>query len=330
MTYGIALLGAGRIGQVHANAVSFNAEATLVGVTDDVAAAASALAMRHRCEINTADHWINSASIHGVIIATPTDTHADLIEQCVKAGKAVFCEKPIDLDFARVQACLKFVDDNNGRLMIGFNRRFDAQFMALKAAIDQGQVGEVEQLIITSRDPAPPPLEYIKRSGGIFRDMMIHDFDMARFLLGEEPVSVTATGSCLVDKSLDGIDFDTATATLTTATGKQCIITNSRRASYGYDQRAEVHGSAGMASIDNPKPNPLTLANGNGYATSPLHDFFMTRYTEAYAHELDCFVSWMAGETVQVPTGPDGLASLLLADAAEESARSGQAVVIKP
>ena len=328
MTYGIALLGAGRIGQVHAYAVSMNAEVTLVGVTDEVEVAASALASQHGCVINTAEHWINSDAIHGVIIATPTDTHADLIEQCVKAGKAVFCEKPIDLDSARVRACLKVVEENNGRLMIGFNRRFDAQFMSLKAAIDQGQVGDVEQVIITSRDPAPPPLEYIKRSGGIFRDMMIHDFDMARFLLGEEPVSVTASGSCLIDKSLAGIDFDTATATLTTASGKQCVITNSRRASYGYDQRAEVHGSEGMASIDNPKPNLLTQANGHGYTTGPLHDFFMTRYTEAYAHELDCFVSWMVGEVVQVPTGPDGLASLLLADAAYESAHSGQAVIV--
>jgi len=264
-----------------------------------------------------------------VIIATPTDTHAELIEQCVRAGKAVFCEKPIDLDANRVRECLAVVDEHKGRLMVGFNRRFDTHFMALQASVANGQVGQVEQVVITSRDPAPPPLDYIKRSGGIFRDMMIHDFDMARFLLDEEPVSVSATGSCLVDATMEGVDFDTATATLTTASGKQCVITNSRRATYGYDQRAEVHGSAGMASIDNPKLDLVTSANGEGYKTGPLHDFFMTRYTEAYARELDSFIDWLAGESVDVPTGADGLASLLLADAAAESAATGRRVSVK-
>ena len=329
MSYGIALLGAGRIGQVHARAVSTNRRATLVGVADAMDAAATALASEHNCAVNTAEHWIQSDAVDGVIIATPTDTHADLIEQCVKAGKAVFCEKPIDLDAERVRSCLAVVEAHQGRLMVGFNRRFDAHFMALKAAIANGKVGQVEQVVITSRDPSPPPVDYIKRSGGIFRDMMIHDFDMARFLLGEEPVSVSASGACLVDPALEGLDFDTATATLTTASGQQCVITNSRRASYGYDQRAEVHGSAGMAAIDNPKMDLLTSADGDGYKSGPLHDFFMTRYTEAYARELDCFVNWLAGEAVDVPTGADGLASLLLADAAEESAASGCRVTVK-
>lgn len=329
MTYGIALLGAGRIGQVHARAVTANSRATLVGVADAMAPAADALAREHNCTVNSADHWIQSDDVHGVIIATPTDTHADLIEQCVLAGKAVFCEKPIDLDSKRVRSCLDVVEANKGLLMVGFNRRFDAQFMALQQAIAKGDVGQVEQVVITSRDPSPPPVEYIKRSGGIFRDMMIHDFDMARFLLGEEPVAVSATGSCLVDASLEGVDYDTATATLTTASGKQCVITNSRRATYGYDQRAEVHGSAGMAAIDNPKLDLLTRGDAQGYSTGPLHDFFMTRYTEAYARELDCFVDWLGGESVDVPTGVDGLASLLLADAAAESALTGNRVSVK-
>jgi len=330
MSYGIALLGSGRIGQVHARAVSANARASLVGVADAMEAAAQALASEHNCTVNSSDHWINSADVHGVIIATPTDTHADLIEQCVRAGKAVFCEKPIDLDAARVRECLTVVDENDGRLMVGFNRRFDSHFMALQSKVASGDIGQVEQVVITSRDPAPPPVEYIKRSGGIFRDMMIHDFDMARFLLGEEPISVSATGSCLVDASLQGLDYDTATATLTTASGKQCVITNSRRATYGYDQRAEVHGSTGMASIDNPKLDLLSTANADGYNSGPLHDFFMTRYTDAYARELDSFINWLAGESVNVPTGADGLASLLLADAAVESAITGQRVSVKP
>lgn len=329
MSVGIALLGAGRIGQVHARAVAANPNAKLVGVADAVESAAQSIADSTQCRVDTADRLIGSSEVQAVIIATPTDTHADLIEQCVLAGKAVFCEKPIDLDTSRVRDCLRVVEQHAGRLMVGFNRRFDSQFMALQSAIAKGSVGEVEQLIITSRDPAPPPLEYIQRSGGIFRDMMIHDFDMARFLLGEEPVSVSAFGSCLVDKELQGIDFDTATAVLITASGKQCVITNSRRASYGYDQRAEVHGSSGMAAIDNPKLDLLTSANANGYLQGPLHDFFMTRYAEAYARELESFVRWMAGEAVSVPTGVDGLASLLLADAAAESARSGQSVAIE-
>ncbi len=328
MTYRIALLGAGRIGQVHAQAVNSNEHATLLGVSDAMPEAQQALADKYSCRTGSSAQFIAADDVDAVIIATPTDTHAELIEQCVLAGKAVFCEKPIDLDAERVRACLAVVDANNGRLMVGFNRRFDAQFMALQQTIVKGSVGQVEQVIITSRDPSPPPVDYIKRSGGIFRDMMIHDFDMARFLLGEEPVAVSATGSCLVDKALEGLDYDTATATLTTASGKQCVITNSRRATYGYDQRAEVHGSAGMAAIDNPKLDLLTRGDAQGYSTGPLHDFFMTRYTEAYAHELASFISWARGESVTVPTGVDGLASLLLADAAEQSARSGQTVAV--
>ncbi len=328
MSFKIALLGAGRIGQVHARAVAANPRASLVGVSDAMQPAADALAAQYCCRVGSSSSFIEADDVDAVIIATPTDTHADLIEQCARAGKAIFCEKPIDLSADRVRACLEVVTEHKAHLMVGFNRRFDAHFMALKAAIDSGKVGQVEQIVITSRDPAPPPVDYIKRSGGIFRDMMIHDFDMARFLLGEEPVSVSAAGSCLVDSSLDGIDFDTATATLITASGRQCVITNSRRASYGYDQRAEVHGSAGMAGIDNPKLDLLTCANGDGYSTGPLHDFFMTRYTEAYAHELNSFVDWAAGNTVDVPTGADGLASLLLADAAVESASTGRTVTV--
>ncbi|MGB0865656.1 MAG: inositol 2-dehydrogenase [Granulosicoccaceae bacterium] len=324
MTLRIAVLGAGRIGQVHAKTVAASADAELVAVADAFAEAADKLAAQWDCAVGEVDVLINDAAIDAIIICTPTDTHADLIEQAARAGKAIFCEKPIDLNADRVRACLEVVEQSQAKLMVGFNRRFDPHFAALECAVRGGAVGEVEQVIITSRDPAPPPVEYIKRSGGLFRDMMIHDFDMARFLLGEEPVSVSAVGSALADPSLSGIDVDTATAVLTTSSGKQAVITNSRRASYGYDQRAEVHGSAGMASMDNPRVTSLQTANAAGYTVEPLHDFFMTRYTEAYANELSSFVRWVGTGQGDVPSGLDGLKALMLADAAEASLSSGK------
>ena len=179
--------------------------------------------------------------------------------------------------------------------MVGFNRRFDPHFAAVRKAIDDGSIGAVEMVTITSRDPGAPPVDYIKRSGGIFRDMTIHDFDMARFLLGEEPVPVSAHGSVLVDKKIgEAGDFDSVSVILETATGKQCVISNSRRATYGYDQRIEVHGSKGMVAAENQRPVSIELANASGYTRPPLHDFFMTRYTEAYANEISTFIEAMA------------------------------------
>lgn len=252
MTVRFGLLGAGRIGKVHAKAVSGNADARLVAVADAFPAAAEAIAGAYGCEVRTIDAIEAAADIDAVVICTPTDTHADLIERFARAGKAIFCEKPIDLDAERVRACLKVVSDTKAKLMVGFNRRFDPHFMAVRKAIDDGRIGEVEMVTITSRDPSAPPVDYIKRSGGIFRDMTIHDFDMARFLLGEEPVSVTATAAVLIDKAIgDAGDYDSVSVILQTASGKQAIISNSRRATYGYDQRIEVHGSKGAVAAEN-------------------------------------------------------------------------------
>ena len=326
MAINIALLGAGRIGQVHAAAIVGSEGARLVSVSDAFADAANSIAGRFGCTVTDVDSAINSAETDAVLIATPTDTHADLIEQCARAGKAIFCEKPIDLDIERVSACLAVVSECNARLMVGFNRRFDPHFMAVKQAVDDGSVGEVEQVQITSRDPGLPPIEYLGRSGGIFRDMMIHDFDMARYLLGEEVTQVMATGSVLVDPAVaEQDDVDTAMAILTTASGKQCVITNSRRASYGYDQRIEVHGSKGMVCADNPRQDTVEVAGEAGYHRGPLHNFFMTRYTDAYANEIRWFVDWVSGDDVQVPGGHDGLMSLRLAEAALRSSHSGKA-----
>jgi myo-inositol 2-dehydrogenase/D-chiro-inositol 1-dehydrogenase len=327
MTVRFGVLGAGRIGKVHAKAIGTNAGAKLVAVADAFEKAATDLATAHGCEVRTIDAIEAADDIDAVVICTPTDTHADLIERFSRAGKAVFCEKPIHLDAERVKACLKVVEETGATLMVGFNRRFDPHFAAVRKAIDDGAIGKVEQVVITSRDPGPPPAEYITRSGGIFRDMTIHDFDIARFLLGEEPVAVQATGSVLVDPEIGRLgDFDSVSVILSTASGKQAVITNSRRATYGYDQRIEVHGSEGMVAAENQRPVSIEVAGPKGYTRPPLHDFFMTRYTEAYANEIGAFVEAVNTGTKPSPSGRDGLIALQLADAALKSATEGKTV----
>lgn len=327
MTIKFGLLGAGRIGKVHAKAITGDANAKLVAVADAMPAAAQAIADQYGCDIRSIDAILVAKDIDAVVICTPTDTHADLIEQFVKAGKAVFCEKPIDLSLARVKACLEVVRAHKGTLMVGFNRRFDPHFRAVRAEIDKGSIGEVEMVVITSRDPGAPPVDYIKRSGGIFRDMTIHDFDMARFLLGEEITEVVATAAVLVDPAIGKAgDFDSVQVLLKTASGKQAMISNSRRATYGYDQRIEVHGSKGAVSAENQRPVSIEVANAQGYTRPPLHDFFMTRYTEAYAAEIATFIAALTGKGAAEPTGEDGLIALALADAAVMSVAEGRIV----
>lgn len=329
MTVRFGLLGAGRIGKVHAKAVSGNPDATLVAVADAFPSAAEAIAAQYGCAVRTIDEIEAAGDIDAVVICTPTDTHADLIERFCRAGKAVFCEKPVDLDVERVRTCMKVVKETNGKLMVGFNRRFDPHFMAVRAAIDAGKIGHVEMVTITSRDPGAPPVDYIKRSGGIFRDMTIHDFDMARFLLGEEPVTVTATAAVLVDEAIGKAgDYDSVSVILQTASGRQAIISNSRRATYGYDQRIEVHGSKGMVSAENQRPVSIEVATGDGYTRPPLHDFFMTRYTEAYANEIAGFIGSLEKGAPLAPSGADGLAALVIADAALKSVKEKRQVSI--
>ncbi|TGQ54725.1 inositol 2-dehydrogenase [Mesorhizobium sp. M1C.F.Ca.ET.193.01.1.1] len=327
MTLRFALLGAGRIGKVHARAVASNPQAKLVAVADAFEKAATELATAYGAEVRTTDAIEQAKDIDAVIICTPTDTHADLIERFANAGKAIFCEKPIDLDVQRVEKCLAVVEKAGATLMVGFNRRFDPHFAAVRKAIDDGAIGTVEMVTITSRDPGAPPLDYIARSGGIFRDMTIHDFDMARFLLGEEPVAVSAHASVLVDKKIgEAGDFDSVSVILETASGKQAVISNSRRATYGYDQRIEVHGSKGMVAAENQRPVSIELANDKGYTRPPLHDFFMTRYIDAYANEIAAFIAAATAGKKAAPSGKDGLVALKLADAALQSAKTGKAV----
>ena len=324
-----AVLGAGRIGQVHARAITSVPGAELVAIAEPFEAAAKAAQAAFGCAIRSIDEIAAAGDIDAVVICTPTDTHADLIEKFVRAGKHVFCEKPVDLDVARVKAALATVKAEGGTLMVGFNRRFDPDFMALKSAIDAGRVGEVEMITITSRDPGAPPAEYIKVSGGIFRDMTIHDFDVARWLLGEEVETVYAAASVLTDPKIGELgDYDSATVVLRTASGKQCTISNSRRASYGYDQRIEVLGSKGLVSARNTHEANIELADGAGFSRPPLLNFFMTRYTAAYANEIAAFCKAVADGTPTPTTGEDGLKALELAEAALTSARTGAVVKV--
>jgi myo-inositol 2-dehydrogenase/D-chiro-inositol 1-dehydrogenase len=301
--------------------------ATLVAIADSVAASAKTVQDAYGCDIRTVDAILASTDIDAVVICTPTDTHADLIERFTNTGKAVFCEKPVDLSLVRVKACLKVVQANQGTVMVGFNRRFDPDFMGVKAAIDAGSLGDVEMVTITSRDPGAPPADYITRSGGIFRDMTIHDFDMARWLLGEEVDSVLAAASVLTDKKIGDLgDFDSVNVILRTASGKQAVITNSRRATYGYDQRIEVLGSKGMAQAENQGENRVVLADKSGFHAAPLLNFFMTRYIAAYANEIAAFVAAVKNGTETPTTTHDGLMALALAEAALKSVAEGRAI----
>jgi myo-inositol 2-dehydrogenase/D-chiro-inositol 1-dehydrogenase len=323
------LLGAGRIGKLHGANIAASPKAKLVAVADIDQAAASALAAAHGAEARSPDDIIGAADIDAVLVGTSTDTHADYIEQAVNAGKAVLCEKPVDLDAKRIEACLKVVDKAGMPLMIGFNRRFDPNFASLKRRLNDGAVGDVEMVTIMSRDPGPPPIAYIERSGGLYRDMMIHDFDMARFLLGEEPVVVHALGSVLVDPAIGKAgDVDTAMVMLRTASGKLCQISCSRRATYGYDQRIEVHGSGGMIRAGNIHETTVEIAGKTGFTSDPVMNFFLERYTRAYQDELAAFIDAVENGTAASPSGHDGLMAQRLADAATESSQSGKPVTL--
>ena len=298
----IALFGAGRIGAIHAANAAAHPGLTLKYVADPVADAAQRLASRLGAAVTSAEAALADPEVAGVIIASSTDTHLDHCLAAAKAGKAIFCEKPIDLDLGRVRAAAPALAD--ARLLLGFNRRFDPNFQALKAQLDVGAVGALESLNITSHDPAPPPIAYIKVSGGLFRDMAIHDFDTARWLLGEAPVSVFAAASALVDPAIGAAgDVDTAKTLLRTASGKLCLISNSRRSGYGYDQRIEAFGAAGMARAGNVTLTTLAAWTEAGAAASPFQNFFLDRYAE-------------------------GLAALALAEAAAESAATGRSVAL--
>jgi myo-inositol 2-dehydrogenase / D-chiro-inositol 1-dehydrogenase len=319
------VLGAGRIGKVHARTIAASGKAKVAYIADAMPKAAADLAAEVGAKVASVEEIIAAKDVDAILIATPTPFHADQIEAASNAGKSILCEKPVSLSVERIEQCLKVVEKNRTTLMIGFNRRFDPNFAALQKRLREGAVGSVELATIISRDPAPPPPEYVKSSGGIFRDMMIHDLDLARFLVGEEFVTVTALGAALVDPRIgDEGDCDTAAVQMQTASGKIAVITNSRRAAYGYDQRIEVHGSKGMLRAGNIHNTTVEAATADGFRVDPILHFFTERYGQAYANEVLSFIDAVASGKTPSPSGHDGLQAQKLADAATLSWQTGK------
>ena len=327
----MAVLGCGRIGKMHADNIALHDRTELVGVFDVHAPAAKEVAEKHGVDVfETAAAAITSKQVEALLIATPTPTHVDMIEQAVTAGKAVLCEKPIDLDLARVNALQQRIAGKDVPIMLGFQRRFDPGHAAAEQAARNGEIGELHQVIITSRDPGMAADAYIETSGGIFRDMTIHDLDLARFMLGEEVTTVCAHGSRLVDPALMQRcdDYDTVAVTLITKSGKQAVITNSREAVYGYDQRVELFGSKGMVISENHRDHDMSkhLATATN-VSAPLQHFFIERYDKAFNAEIGFFVDAVK-DGADIPIGlEDGRLALLLADACCKSIAEGRSIL---
>src|SRR4051795_4893603 len=323
-----AILGCGRIGRMHARNIKAHPRAELIGVYDVAAKAADEVASELGAKVlGSVDEALNDPKIDAVFIASSTDTHVDLITRSAKAGKAVLCEKPIDLDIAHVEACWNEIGKLDPLVMIGFNRRFDPSFKALRDRIQGGELGQLEQVVIPSRDPAPPPAQYVKGSGGLFRDMTIHDFDMARYLAGDI-VEVQAMGGNLIDPGIKEVgDIDAAMILLRAASGALVHINNSRRCSYGYDQRIEAFGEKGMLQAQNRRPTTVEAWGANvTEARDPVLNFFIERYFEAYMAEIDHFVDCVEKRQTPLASFTEGREALRLADAALESLRTGQIV----
>jgi len=321
--------GAGRIGGIHAENIARHPGARLAAIVDVDLPAAESLASRHAAVVRTQASALADPAIDAVVIASSTNTHADLVEAAARAGKAIFCEKPLDLDRRRAESCLAVVAECGVPLMVGFNRRFDPHFARLERQLRDGRIGRVELLSITSRDPSPPPIAYVRVSGGLFRDMMIHDFDMARWLLGEEPVEIFAAASVLTDPAIgDAADVDSAVVTLRTGSGALCQISNSRRAVYGYDQRIEILGSKGALRADNVLLSTVAFAGAEGIVSDKPLPFFLERYAEAYRLEIDHFVDALTRGAPPAPGGSDGVKALVLADAALQSVQTRRAIAL--
>ena len=332
-TLPIGIIGAGRIGNVHTETLAFRLpEAAPLVIADINRAAAEQLAAR--CGIPgvaaSADEILADRRIEAVLICSSTNTHADLIVQAAQAGKHIFCEKPIDLCLSKVDTTLAAVTKAGVKLQIGFNRRFDANFARVRQSVTSGEIGKPHLLHIISRDPAPPPLAYIKVSGGIFLDMTIHDFDMARFLIGDEVEEVYAAAAVLVDPEIGQAgDLDTAVITLRFRNGVIGTIDNSRKAAYGYDQRVEILGSDGSVATGNCYPNQTLISTGSAIRRDLPFQFFMDRYTESFANELRAFVLAVLEDRPTPVTGIDGRAALRMGLAARKSYDERRPVKVK-
>ncbi|MGD9049084.1 MAG: inositol 2-dehydrogenase [Anaerolineae bacterium] len=326
----VALIGAGRIGRVHAENLVFRIpEANLVAVSDIFVEAAETLAAELQIPAVYQDPApiMEDESVDAVLICSSTNTHAQFIEAAAEAGKQIFCEKPIALDLPKIDRALAKVEQAGVKLMVGFNRRFDPNFWRVREIVSHGEVGAPHILRITSRDPAPPPIEYVRVSGGIFLDMAIHDFDMARYLMGDEVESVYAAGGVLVDPAIgEAGDVDTAVITLHFASGALGVIDNSRQAVYGYDQRVEVFGSAGSVAADNDYPNTAMVSDAQCVHRDLPLNFFMERYTQSYVAEINAFVQCILDDTPPPVSGLDGRAPVVMGYAAIKSLAEGRPV----
>jgi len=323
----VALFGAGRIGSIHAGNLARQPGVHLKYIADVNRSAAVALAAKHRAEVRAADAIFAEEAVTAIVIASSTDTHAELIQRGAASGKAIFCEKPVDLDIVRARACAQAVGKAGVNCMIGFQRRFDPTFAALKARLVSGEIGDPEMLVVTSRDPGPPPIDYVSTSGGIFKDMLIHDFDIFRWILDDEALTLYATGSCLTDPAIAGVgDIDSAVVTIRTRRGRLAQINTSRRAAYGYDQRFEVLGSKGMLQAGNHAPTEVFAHTAVNVSRDKPEHFFLERYRVAYANEMAHFFDALATGKPPWTTIQDGVKALELADAATRSWRERRAI----
>jgi myo-inositol 2-dehydrogenase / D-chiro-inositol 1-dehydrogenase len=324
----MAVLGCGRIGRMHARNLARHPRVKLISVFDVASDVARETAGELGVEAaNSVAEVLDDRSVRAVLIASPTDTHVSLIDAAVKAGKAVLCEKPIDLDLERARKGWREIAARRPLVMLGFNRRFDPSFRALRERLHSGEIGKLELAVITSRDPAPPPAAYIKASGGLMRDMTIHDFDMARYLAGDI-VEVHAFGANVVDPEIGRLgDIDTCTISLKASSGALLQINNSRRCAYGYDQRIEVFGSGGMLQAGNQRATTVeSWGSERTEARDVLLNFFIERYRQAYDLEVDAFVAALESGSPMSPGYEDGVAALSLAAAAQQSLESGKTI----
>ena len=326
----VGLLGTGRIGRLHAETIASHSESTLYAVSDIDSGSANEIAVQYGAALKSSEEIISDPNVDAILIATSTDTHSDFIEKASLAGKAVLCEKPVDLNLSRAQECLKKVSAANNHIMIGFNRRFDPNFAQLKKSLDDKEIGKSELLTITSFDPAPPPVSYVKTSGGLFRDMMIHDFDLSNFIMDELPVTISAVGHSLINPEIGAAgDVDTAVVTMIYADGKIAVIKNSRRAAYGYDQRIEILGSEGLLQAENIVENSVVKSTKAGVLSAKPKYFFLERYMSAYTAEWDAFIKSLKENTIVPVTLEDGVAALAMAEAATLSQRTGKSIQLK-
>lgn len=325
----VAIFGAGRIGKIHAGNIVKQPGVRLKFVVDPDAQAAAALASQYDASVGTVEGVFADRAIRAVAIASSTDTHADLIQRGAASGKAIFCEKPVDLELARARECAAAVERAGVPCMIGFQRRYDPTFSAAKSRIDAGEIGTPEQLVITSRDPGAPPLDYLKRSGGIFKDMLIHDFDVFRWILADEAQTVYATGSVLTDPNVTKADdVDVTAVAIRTKSGRLALINTNRRAAYGYDQRFEVLGSKGMVQAGNHRPTEVVASTEHGVSADKPEHFFLERYRVAYAVEMGHFFDALGAGKPMRTSIDDGVAALELAEAATTSWREKRIVTL--